>query len=176
MSGCFRTSRLVCALSSLQLYVHRVFANLEQSVDEEPEEVVGKEINVLDILASDEEHLAQIRQEWEWRKNFRVWQANRKVFLYPENYTEPDLRDNKTPIFRNLEDELLQEKITKESAEAAYKKYLTQFSELARLRISGNYYHKLQIPTTFLDEPRRIRCSIIIGCGRSRRSGHRGKR
>src|SRR5262245_18644975 len=29
---------------------------------------------------------------WEWRKNYRVWEANRKVFLYPENWIEPDLR------------------------------------------------------------------------------------
>jgi hypothetical protein len=33
MSGCFRTSRLVCAISSLQLYITRVLANLEQSAD-----------------------------------------------------------------------------------------------------------------------------------------------
>ena len=79
--------------------------------------------------------------EWEWRKNYRVWEANRKVFLYPENYLEPDLRDNKTPIFKELEDELLQEKITKDSAEAAYRKYLAQFAELAHLKIAGSYYH-----------------------------------
>jgi SpoVK/Ycf46/Vps4 family AAA+-type ATPase len=29
--------------------------------------------------------------EWEWRKNYRVWEANRKVFVYPENWLEPDL-------------------------------------------------------------------------------------
>src|SRR6184192_1524674 len=30
--------------------------------------------------------------EWEWRKNYRVWDANRKIFLYPENWIEPELR------------------------------------------------------------------------------------
>jgi hypothetical protein len=29
---------------------------------------------------------------WEWGKNYRVWEANRKVFLYPENWIEPELR------------------------------------------------------------------------------------
>jgi hypothetical protein len=29
---------------------------------------------------------------WEWRKNYRVWDANRKIFLYPENWIEPELR------------------------------------------------------------------------------------
>src|SRR5437867_6815001 len=30
--------------------------------------------------------------EWEWRKRYRVWDANRKIFLYPENWIEPELR------------------------------------------------------------------------------------
>jgi SpoVK/Ycf46/Vps4 family AAA+-type ATPase len=29
---------------------------------------------------------------WEWRKNYRVWEANRQVFLYPENWIEPEFR------------------------------------------------------------------------------------
>lgn len=29
---------------------------------------------------------------WKWRKNYRVWDANRKIFLYPENWIEPELR------------------------------------------------------------------------------------
>ena len=29
---------------------------------------------------------------WEWRRNYRVWEANRKVFLYPENWLEPEER------------------------------------------------------------------------------------
>ena len=29
---------------------------------------------------------------WEWRRNYRVWDANRKIFLYPENWIEPELR------------------------------------------------------------------------------------
>jgi AAA+ superfamily predicted ATPase len=31
-------------------------------------------------------------QSWDWRKNYRDWEPNRKVFLYPENWIEPDLR------------------------------------------------------------------------------------
>jgi Bacteriophage tail sheath protein len=30
--------------------------------------------------------------EWKWRKNYRVWEANRKIFLYPENWIEPELQ------------------------------------------------------------------------------------
>lgn len=28
--------------------------------------------------------------DWAWRKNYRVWEANRKIFLSPENYLEPE--------------------------------------------------------------------------------------
>lgn len=45
--------------------------------------------------------------EWEWHRNYRVWEANRRVFLYPENYLEPELRDDKTPLFADVEAELL---------------------------------------------------------------------
>jgi len=30
--------------------------------------------------------------EWQWSKNYRAWDANRKIFLYPENWIEPELR------------------------------------------------------------------------------------
>jgi hypothetical protein len=127
MSGCFRTTKLVAAITSLQHYIHRCLMNLEQSAS-----TPNIKINPTWIPS----------EEWEWRKNYRVWEANRKVFLYAENYLDPGLRDNKTDIFKELEDELLQQKITKESADAAYKKYLAQFAELTRLRYAGAYYYK----------------------------------
>lgn len=141
MSGCFRTSRLVAAITSLQLYVHRCLANLEQT-----------DLNLSPGVEPVNVNPAWIPQtEWEWRKNYRVWEANRKVFLYPENWIDPALRDTKTPLFKELEDELLQENITQESAEAAYKKYLSQFSELAKLRYAGAYYYRKPSDFNFWD-------------------------
>jgi hypothetical protein len=29
---------------------------------------------------------------WKWRKNYRIWDANRRIFLYPQNWIEPELR------------------------------------------------------------------------------------
>jgi Tc toxin complex TcA C-terminal TcB-binding domain/Neuraminidase-like domain/Salmonella virulence plasmid 28.1kDa A protein/Putative peptidoglycan binding domain len=132
MSGCFRTSRIVCAISSLQLYIHRCLINAEQS---NPDPVTGSSGIIVNFSENPE-----VAKEWEWRKNYRVWEANRKVFLYPENYLEPDLRDDKTFLFRDLEDELLQQEITEENAEAAYKKYVSDFAMLAGLTIAGAYY------------------------------------
>ena len=43
--------------------------------------------------------------KWEWSKRYRMWQANRKVFLYPENWIEPELR-SPLAAFRALAAEL----------------------------------------------------------------------
>jgi ABC toxin-like protein len=37
--------------------------------------------------------------EWNVLKRYRTWQASRRAFLYPENYLEPEQRDDKEPLF-----------------------------------------------------------------------------
>ena len=128
VEGCARTSRVVAAISSVQLYVHRVLMNLEQNTATPP---------VTARFDSPER-----QAEWAWRKNFQVWVANRKVFLYPENYIEPDLRDDKTPLFRELEDTLLQQQITEQNVLDAYAQYLHGFEEVSKLRIAGAYHDR----------------------------------
>ncbi len=113
------TSRIVQATAALQFYIQRCLMNLEAGFD--PSTIP--------------------LQEWEWVKNYRVWEANRKVFLYPENYIEPELRDTKTPFFEDLEQELMQSDISQDSVESAYVHYLEKFAEVANLRIVGSYLH-----------------------------------
>ena len=33
-----------------------------------------------------------MKSSWAWARNYRVWDANRKAFLFPENWIEPELR------------------------------------------------------------------------------------
>jgi hypothetical protein len=129
VEGCMRTSRVAAAIDSVQLYVHRCLMNLEETSpgDADP-------VHVLPQSIPDD--------EWDWRKNYRVWEANRKVFLYPENYIEPELRGNKTPLFKTLEEELLSKEITDESILEAYGGYLRGLDELAHLTIAGSYHEK----------------------------------
>ncbi len=127
--GCQTSSRVIAATGSVQQYVHRLIMRLEQ--DRRP--------------ADDPDHLevglsTDAVDEWSWRKNYRVWEANRKVFLWPENYLEPDLRDDKTPLFAELEQELLQGAVSDQSVLDAYSKYLAGFEELANLTIAGAYH------------------------------------
>ena len=70
MDACMITSRIKQAISSMQLYVDRCLMNLEGGM----------------ILS------AEFTTQWNtWRKRYRVWEANRKVFLYPENWIKPAL-------------------------------------------------------------------------------------
>jgi SpoVK/Ycf46/Vps4 family AAA+-type ATPase len=43
-------------------------------------------------IAKRGKQLGETEAEWEWRKRYRVWDANRKIFLYPENWIEPEPR------------------------------------------------------------------------------------
>jgi hypothetical protein len=120
MSPCQLTSRIKQAISSAQLFIQRALMNLEPQ---------------LMLTHAD-------AREWKWMKNYRVWEANRKVFLYPENWLEPELRDNKTPFFTTLENDLLQGEITDEAAEGALRSYLQRLDEVARLQVVAVYHHK----------------------------------
>jgi hypothetical protein len=122
VGGCARTSRLVAATMSLQLFVHRVLMGLEPA----------RFANTVDGR--------EARDQWYWRKNYRVWEANRKIFLFPENFLEPDVRDDKTPLFVALEEELLQRRITTPEAEEAFRTYLTGFGEVAGLKVVGAFH------------------------------------
>jgi hypothetical protein len=115
MSPCMKTSRVKQAISSVQLFVQRTLMNLEPAVAP----------SLLDP------------RRWKWMKHYRVWEANRKVFLYPENWIEPELRDDKTPIFKELEGEVLQQEVTDESAERILLAYLEKLDDVARLQVVG---------------------------------------
>lgn len=118
MEPCMQTSRIRHALSSVQLFIERCLMNLEPRVS-------PASVNA---------------QQWEWMKRYRVWEANRKVFLFPENWLEPELRDDKSPFFKEIESELLQSDITEDSATLALLNYLAKLEEVAHLEPCGIYH------------------------------------
>lgn len=123
MSPCQLTSRIKQAISSVQLFVQRCLMGLEPQV-----------------LATAE--VDNRWREWRWMRNYRVWEANRKIFLYPENWIEPELRDDKTPFFKALEGELLQTNLTKDTAAVAFRSYLDKLDSVARLEVVGMYHQQ----------------------------------
>jgi hypothetical protein len=126
MDACMKTSRIRLALSTVQLFVQRCLLNLEPTVS-------PASINA---------------DHWTWMRRYRVWEANRKVFLYPENWLEPELRDGKSPFFRDLESELLKADITQDLAETAYLHYLRKLDDVAHLEIAGAYLEEKTPGTT----------------------------
>jgi hypothetical protein len=75
-------------------------------------------------------------------KQYRVWEANRKVFLYPENWLEPELRDDASPFFKELVSELVQNDITTDSVESAFRTYLSKLNDVACVDVFGMYQEK----------------------------------
>ncbi|HYF32994.1 MAG TPA: neuraminidase-like domain-containing protein [Chitinophagaceae bacterium] len=134
MSACAQISYIKEGLNAAQLYLNRCRAKLEPG------------INVLPIPEI----------WWEWMMNYRVWQANREIFLYPENYIDPAYRASKTALFQQLENDLKQNDITQANVTSAYTKYLEGFAELAKLVYVDAYYCKVSDdrrndqPTLFL--------------------------
>ena len=128
MGGCARTSRIVAATQSVQLYVHRVLMSLEGSMWN------GAPAGVR------ERAIAAVRAQWDWRSRYRVWEANRKIFLFPESYLEPELRDDRSPLFDEVAAELLQQETTEANVTAAYSRYLAGLDELMGLRVAGVFH------------------------------------
>jgi len=118
MDPCMKTSRVKQAISTVQLFVQRCLMNLESQVS--PDAIDG--------------------EMWRsWLHGYRLWEANYRVFAYPENYVEYDLRLDKSPFFKELESELLQNDLNTETAETAFLNYLNKLDEVARLEICGMY-------------------------------------
>jgi hypothetical protein len=124
MSSCQLTSRLVQASGSVQLFVQRCFMGLEQ-----PDVVV--------VADGDDGDSAW--RWWKWMRKYRVWEANRKVFLWPENWIEPELKKDRSSFFKDLENELLQNEINQDTVEKALTNYLEKLEGVAQLEIAGFY-------------------------------------
>lgn len=118
MTPCMPTTRVLLAINTIQLWVERILLGLESSY----------------TLNKD-----NARQWNTWRKLYRVWEANRKIFLYPENWIEPELRDGKSPFFLELEKNLKQNDVTMQVVEDAYATYLERLDEVSHLDIVGMY-------------------------------------
>lgn len=124
MCSCQLTSRLVQGSGSVQLFVQRCFMGLEQ-----PE---------VEVKADGDDGDSAWRW-WKWMRKYQVWVANRKVFLWPENWIEPELKKDKSQFFKDLENELLQNEINQDTVETAFINYLEKLDGVAQLEIAGFY-------------------------------------
>lgn len=124
MEACMETSRIKQAISSTQLFIQRCFLNLESHKDPNDNEIGVSNVD-LD------------RDRWEWMSRYRIWEANRKVFLYPENWIRTELRDDKSSIYKELESEFLQKDVNSEMVKEALTNYLYKLDEMADMKVVG---------------------------------------
>ncbi len=118
MSACQVTTRVVQAYAAVQLFVQRCLMNLESALQ-------------IDLTQDNE------WGEWSWRKRYRLWEANRKVFLYPENWLIEADRPNSSEIFEKLEKEAHQQADTSVNLESTVLNYIDRLDHIAHLRVTG---------------------------------------
>ena len=123
---CLTTTRVLQATAAVQLFVNRCLLNLEPAVP-------ASSIN---------------RGRWDWMKAYRVWEANRKVFLWPQMWLRPELRDDASDAFRAVESALGQEEPSAEASCNALHAYLDDLVELSQLTVLGIYEDSYSKPGT----------------------------
>jgi peptidoglycan hydrolase-like protein with peptidoglycan-binding domain len=124
MEPVVQTSRLRLALSSVQTFIQRSLLNLERQV-----------------------HPSALNAaHWEWMKRYRVWEANRKIFLWPENWLHPEFRDDKSHLFVALESAMMESDLTLDLTERAFYDYLLGLEEIARLDVRSIYLQEMPDP------------------------------
>ncbi|ULA62543.1 MAG: Insecticidal toxin protein (Modular protein) [Nitrospira sp.] len=117
MEPCFETTRIVEAVTAVQLFVQRILFGLEPGITAQPE----------------------LKQRWTWMRNYRVWEANRKVFLFPENWLFPELRDDKSSSFKQLESALGQGELNGDLANQAFGQFLDDVAQMGQVQVLGMY-------------------------------------
>ncbi|KAJ5322540.1 hypothetical protein N7452_010829 [Penicillium brevicompactum] len=110
-----QTSRIKQAISSVQLFSQRCALGLEDGIGS-------------DFLS---------RADLEYMLRYRLWEADRKAYLYPENWADATLRDNKTPEFQELESQVMQTRLDSESISNLIKQYVLSVEKTANLKVEA---------------------------------------
>ena len=76
-------------------------------------------------------------EQWEWMYSYRVWEANREVFLYPENWLIESQRPNRTEIYKTFEQQVQQGQSTTDYLETVVLNYIGGLDGLAHLIVTG---------------------------------------
>ena len=115
------SSRLVHAHSTLQLFIRRCIEGLEPTA-------------VADLDGDAD------WSSWDSIKNYRVWEVGKKVFVEAQYYIRPEWRDDKTELFADFENTLLQNEINDENISAAFEGYLDRLDQIAFLDVLATCY------------------------------------
>lgn len=108
------------AISCAQQYIHAVYRKLEPGY------------TAIDF-DKDELNL------WQLYSNYPDWAALQMIAAYPENYINPFVRQRKTSLFKVLENNLNQSRLTADSVQLALQDYLQTFEQTCNLDVISGY-------------------------------------
>lgn len=132
-----RTSRIKQAISVVQMYVQRCLLGVEAGVSKS---VLGHE-------------------KWDWLQQYTLWEVHRKIFLYPENWIDPALRDDKSELFDQFEATLMQKDLSLHTFLQAVQSYVYDLDGISSLDI-----------VSYVHEPQPAAADIFHFFGRTRSS------
>ncbi len=118
MSSCEVTTRVIQAYVAVQIFVERCRMNLEAPT--------------VQIDPSDDAW-----EWWSWMKRYRIWEAAREVFLYPENWLIESQRPSRTEIYKKLEQDVHQGEHTTDNFETVSLTYIDGLDDVAHLYVTG---------------------------------------
>ncbi len=108
------TTRLLEAIGSVQMYINMA-------------------------LTYDRLEDATLVSEWQAASHYRVWEANKKLEMYPEDYIEPELRFKKSEIFSKFESAINDGTLSETTVGQAIGAYVSNLAKLAELKVTGWY-------------------------------------
>jgi len=116
VSAKMHTTRLLEAVGSVQLYINRAVDGIE------PADFLDKPL---------------LLEAWETDKEYRVWEANKKLFYYPGQYVDPNLLRNASSSYYDFSDALRQGKLGDKTVRAALNPYLAEIAAQGQATIGG---------------------------------------
>ena len=123
MNPCMLTSRIRQATGAVQTFFQRCLMNLE------PQGAAARSSTTATGSGS---------------RTTGCGKPTGKSSCIPENWIEPELRDDKSPLFQALERTILQQEIKNDNVEAAFADYLEGLDEIARLDVRGVWFEERQ--------------------------------
>ncbi|KAI9845918.1 MAG: hypothetical protein M1837_004454 [Sclerophora amabilis] len=119
-----QTSRIKQAISTVQLFVQRCMLGLEK-LDKEGTKCAG---------------VPAVR--WKYMSKYTLWEANRNLFLYPENWIDPTFRDNKTELFKTFESSIMRSNLDMQVINDAVSTYVSGLNDIASLDVRAYFWER----------------------------------
>ncbi len=115
-----KSSWLAEAVSCLQQYIHAVYQKLEPGY-------------------ADREFDSKDLKDWDIASQYPLWAASQLLKCMPEDYITPYARIRKTTLFKALENNLNQTRLSADSVQQAVQQYLRTFEEVCNLDVLNGY-------------------------------------